>query len=281
MTATTRIVVLSRAALIAIAALAVCASAAASDTAPSPAAGQHYEGAAYANDSERLLYREEHWVYDDHGTTTRLVLYRCPSGTPFARKIVRKIPGTFAPDFDFFDSRNGYREGVRSRDGAREIYVQRNAQASVKTAPLPARAGGVIDAGFDTYVRSHWSELADKQDLHVPFLVPSRFDYLDVKLGGAADSIEAGEAVRHLHMQLDTWFGAIAPSIDLTYAQYAQDAQTGHRLLRFQGIGSIRDANGKPQTVRIEFPASRQFGAPVQQDIDAAAVVELSGACSA
>jgi hypothetical protein len=240
---------------------------------PAAAADRRFEGDAYAQGTQRLLYREEHWVYDDNGVRTRLVLYRCPAGAPFARKLVKSIPATFAPDFDFVDNRNGYREGVRSRDGQREIFVQKNTQSAIKTAPLPLVTGGVIDADFDAYVRSHWSELSEKRDLRVQFLVPSRLAYLDLRLGGATDGMEQDEAVRHLHMRLDAWFGGIAPSIELTYAA------TGHRLLRFEGIGNIRDDAGKIQKVRIEFPAAKQFAAPARAEIDAAVALALTGRC--
>jgi hypothetical protein len=237
------------------------------------AADSHYEGAAYAQGTQRLLYREEHWVYEDNGVRTRLVLYRCPAGAPFARKLVKSIPATFAPDFDFVDNRNGAREGVRSRDGQREIFVQKNTQAAMKTAPLPLLAGGVIDADFDAYVRSHWNDLGEKRDLRVPFLVPSRFAYLDLRLGGATDGMEQGDAVRHLNMRLDAWFGGIAPSIELTYAA------SGRRLLRFEGIGNIRDDAGKVQKVRIEFPAATRFDTPARAEIDAAAALALTERC--
>ncbi len=46
-------------------------------------------GNAYAPASGKLMYTESHWLYDDSGNPSRLVLYRCPDGKPFARKLVR------------------------------------------------------------------------------------------------------------------------------------------------------------------------------------------------
>jgi hypothetical protein len=241
--------------------------------APSHAADQHYEGVAYAKSGGSLLYREEHWVYRQQGRPKRLVLYRCPGGAPFARKQVTSTASPYAPDFDFVDGRDGYREGVRSRDGEREVYVRANAQAATKTVRLAPRADAVIDTGFDDYVRGHWSELGARQDSIISFLVPSRFEFMDLKLRGVAGAEEQGETVRKLRMSLDAWFGFVAPTIDLTYTA------AGPRLRRFQGVGNIRDDAGKTQAVRIEFPANRLFAPPLAPEIEAAAAMPLVPRC--
>ena len=240
---------------------------------PCSAVDQHYQGTAYADRDGRAVYREEHWVYENQGAAARLVLYKCPGGEPFARKWVKYDAGTFNPDFDLLDNRDGYREGVRSRDGRREAYVQEGRQAPLKTAFLPARPGGVIDAGFDAYVRDHWEELGQRQGGNIPFLVPSRLEFFDLKLGGAADSADGGESVRRLHLSMNAWYGFIAPALDLTYS--ASD----RRLLRFQGISNIRDAAGRNQKVRIEFPATGRLAPATRQEIEAAANAPLTGQC--
>jgi hypothetical protein len=241
---------------------------------PGFAADQHYVGVAYAGNGQ-VAYREEHWTYEANGVQSRLVLYRCASGQPFARQLVKNVPDAFAPDFDFVDARDGYREGVRSRDGAREVYVQKSAQLPLRTAPLPFQEGAVIDAGFDAYVAAHWAELTGKHALKVPFLVPGRFAYLELKLSGASQSVEDGEPAMNLRMSMGTWFGFAAPSIDLTYLT------AGPRLRRFQGIGNIHDSAGKSQSVGIEFPASMQLAPPLSEDIEAAAAMPLMGSCTA
>jgi hypothetical protein len=237
------------------------------------AADQHYEGVAYTKNGGSLIYREEHWIYREQGVVKRLVLYRCPSGAPFARKQVTATASPYAPDFDFIDGRDGYRESVRSRDGQREVTVRANAQAPGKTVRVTPPAGAVIDTGFDDYVRGHWAQLGEQQDTTISFLVPSRFEFMDIKLRGVAGAQEQGEAVRRLRMSLDAWFGFIAPTIDLTYT--AADP----RLRRFQGVGNIRDEAGKTRAVRIEFPANRIFAPPLAPEIAAAASMPLTPRC--
>ncbi|MEE7548937.1 hypothetical protein HF319_19710, partial [Xanthomonas sp. Kuri4-1] len=70
-----------------------------------------YDGDAQAAEGGRLLYRESHWVEPDGG---RVVLYRCPGGAAFARK---QVGGGSDPEFELVDARDGYREGVRTRQG--------------------------------------------------------------------------------------------------------------------------------------------------------------------
>lgn len=241
--------------------------------APAPGAERH-QGLAYARGTDRLLYSETHWRHERDGVARRMVLYRCPDGSAFARKQVDESPSAMAPDFDFIDGRDGYREGVRTRAGVREVYLQERADRPIRAMPLPARPGAVIDAGFDALVRSRWQALAGQRALTVPFLLPSRQGFLDIRVAGVAGGVATGEPVRRLRMTLDRWYGFVAPATELTYAI------SDRWLLEFSGIGTIRDAAGRHQEVRIEFPDRAVAGVPVRQ-VDEAAALPLAGRCSA
>lgn len=209
-------------------------------------ADERYEGVAYAPDSKRVLYRETHWLYAQGGVRQRLVLYRCPRGEAFARKVVSDSPSATAPDFDFVDARDGYEEGASTRQGRRYVYTRKNAAAARKETVLPERAGAVIDAGFDAMIRSRWDALSANTPITAPFLLPSRASFLDFRIEPLEQANDAA-SVRRLRMALDTWYGfAIAP-IELRYAL------ADHRLLEFRGISTIRDSGGRYQNVRIEF----------------------------
>jgi hypothetical protein len=62
---------------------------------------------------------------------------------------------------------------------------------------LPASADGVLDAGFDAFVREHWQDLAAGRAPHLEFLIPSRFEYLSFALSGVHDTTWDGEPARH------------------------------------------------------------------------------------
>lgn len=241
---------------------------------PAVRAEVRYEGLAYPAKGGALLYRETHWLYRDGGVDARLVLYRCPDGQPFARKRMRDVPSAIAPDFEFVDARTGYREGVRTRGGRREVFHRPRADARLKVQPLAAVPGLVIDAGFDAFVRTHWTRL-ERGGVTAPFLVPSRQGTLDFRVGDAATTTENGRAVRRLRMALPGVLGLAVPSIELTY-----DVAT-RRLLRFRGPGTVRDARGRLQALRVEFPEPPVRSGVARTEIDAAASVELATACRA
>ncbi len=235
-----------------------------------------YEGDAYARGSERLVYRETHWRRHLPGAgVERLVLYRCPDGAAFARKRVAAGPRPEAPDFEFFDARDGYREGVRSVDGGREVFVQPAHDASERREPLQTPPSAVIDAGFDAFVRSRWDALAAGDAQPVPFLLPSRAGFIDVRVVAATPSAGAAEAsLRRIRLQLDHWLGFALPSIDLVY----RDADRW--LLEFAGTASIRDARGRHQSVRIVFPPERRATLDDPAAFDQAARQPLVATCA-
>jgi hypothetical protein len=200
------------------------------------------------------------------------VLYRCADRTPFGRKWVREVPSAVAPDFDFEDARDGYREGVQSDHGARVVFLRENARAALETHPLLDRADAVLDAGFDAFVRLHWQDLAAGRAPRLEFLIPSRFEYLEFALSGVHDAVVDGAPARQFKLRLATWYGFAVPGIDLTYDQ------TG-RLVEFDGVGNVRDAAGKNQNVRIVFPADAMRSDVPQSEIARAAAEPLASGC--
>lgn len=236
---------------------------------------ERYDGLAYARDGARLLYRETHWRYADAKVAQRLVLYRCPDGQAFARKRVIDGAQAEAPNFDFSDGRDGYREGVRGRGGGREVYVQDDARAPLRTRAVKLPRDAVIDAGFDAMVRARWDTLSQGRAIAIPFLLPSRFDFLDLKLAATAPTRVDGRPARRLRMSLDRWYGFAIPAVELTYA----DAD--RRLLEFRGIGTVRDRRGRPLDVRIAFPADAVARDATRAEIERAAAMPLVRSCGA
>lgn len=210
---------------------------------------QHQEARAYARSGDTLVYRESHWRYHQDGNARRLVLYRCPDGRAFARKTVVERARAPAPDFDFEDARDGYREGVRSGPQGRVVYVRADAGAPLKERVLATPADAVIDAGFDASVRLHWTTLRAGREVTQPFLLPSRMAFMPVRLKPEGPVQWRGIAAQRMSMRLDRWYGFVAPTMQLTYASSDQ------RLLEFAGIATVRDDAGKHQDVRIIFPA--------------------------
>ncbi|HEY4093204.1 MAG TPA: hypothetical protein VGN46_16950 [Luteibacter sp.] len=228
-------------------------------------AADRYTGDAMPRGGGAVLYREIHYV----DGARHVVSYQCPDGRPFARKSLVASQDPVRPDMVYEDAREGFRESVHATGaGDRvEIKVKRSGKAEeARTIDVPK--GAVIDAGFDPYIRSHWGSL--DTGVSVPFLVASRFRFFDVKILGG----KVSDGQRQLVMKLDAWYAFAAPTIDVTYG--ADD----HRLLRYDGKGTVRNANGKSSDVSIDFPASgRATGLP-SSELDDVLKAPLVGKCT-
>jgi hypothetical protein len=207
-----------------------------------------YEGQAYGIDDGNLLYRESHYVdRDGAGSGRRVVLYRCPDGAAFARKRIDYGTDSLVPDFEMVDARLGYREGVRREGVARAVFVQRGPQREERSGPLPTVQGLVADAGFDDFVRLHWDQLAAGETLRFPILLPSRIDWFDFKVGRAAGESDAGDDTLVIRLSLGAWWAFLLPHVDVHYARERRE------LLRYTGITSVRDTEGRNYEARLEF----------------------------
>ena len=231
---------------------------------PSPAALAAEASAADARDatlsseqadardpaSGRLLYREQHLLRRDAAglLRERLVLYRCPDGTPFARKRMDYRGGLLAPAFGLEDARTGYREGLRRLPTPR-LYVRASRSAGERSAPL--RPGGVVaDAGFDEFVRAHWATLVAGRAAPLDFAVPARLRSYRFSLARVGQARIGGEDAMLLRLRLDGWLAWLAPHMDVAYGLHSR------RLLRFEGVSNLPDpAGGRNWLARIDFGA--------------------------
>lgn len=206
------------------------------------------EGVARNPSTAAEMYREQHWIRSQAGRLVeRLVLYRCPDGTAFARKRVDYRSSVISPAFAFEDRRSGHREGLR-RATTPMLFFQAPGAAAERMARID-KAGFVADAGFDEFIRRHWSGLATGRAMPLEFALPSRLRSLPFSVRRQGSAMVAGEKAWVFRLKLDGLLGLVAPSIDVSYGQASQ------RLLRFQGLSNLRDDAGKDQLVaRIDFP---------------------------
>ena len=205
------------------------------------------EGIARNPGTANEMYREQHWIRVQAGKPVeRLVLYRCPDGTAFARKRVDYRGSAISPAFAFEDRRSGHREGLR-RNTQPTLFFHAPGQRGEKLAAM-AKDGFVADAGFDEFIRRQWTGLVAGRALPLEFALPSRLRSLPFSVRRQGEAVVAGEKAWVFRLKLDGWLGLVAPSIDVSYGQASR------RLLRFQGLSNLRDDAGKDQLVtRIDF----------------------------
>lgn len=197
-------------------------------------------GDAHARDDGRLLYREQHLVRrDGERPLERLVLYRCPDGTAFARKRVDYRASTLAPDFELVDAR-GFREGLRRERGAPRVWHDGAATRALATP----EATLVADAGFDEFIRERWTALGPGRTQALAFALPALGRSLSFKIRNAGDR---PPTLRRFELKASGLVGLVAPAIAVDY-----DLRD-RRLRRFVGPTNIRDARGDQIEARIEF----------------------------
>lgn len=234
---------------------------------------QSYQAYAYSSGDARLLYRESHWLYTHDGVEQHLILYRCPDGQPFARKNVSNAPGAATPDFEMLDGRSGYREGVRTRDGHREVFRQADAQSPEHSSQVSLRDNTIIDAGINAFVQAHWDSLSYTGIAPMPFLVPSRLGYVDFAGRKLRDMVMDGREVRWFRMSLAGWYGFALPHLDVGY-----DLRT-HELREYQGPSNIPVKGLMPLTVRIDLPPGERREDIPLAEVEQAGAMPLTGRC--
>jgi hypothetical protein len=222
------------------------------------------------------LYLEEHFLEPAaDGGETRLVLYSCPGGAPFARKRLRRDGTSFVPSFELEDRRAGYREGIAA-DGA-GVRVFAGADDSDDRSPvrLLPRPDWVADAGFDAFIRARRAELEQERTVRFEFLLPSEGRTRTLTVRKVGEGLVLGRAASLYRLELGAWYAFLAPHID---GWYDQDSGV---LLRYQGISNIRAGDGSSLQVRIDFPPGRR-SADVDRDARARAErAELVDRCPA
>jgi hypothetical protein len=201
------------------------------------------DGDARSPDRSRLLYREHHLIRQDGDRPLeRLVLYRCPDGRAFARKRIDYRASALAPDFELVDAR-GHREGLRREGGRALVWSGDDAPRALSTPDVPL----VADAGFDEYLRRHWTAATSGRPQRIAFAVPAYGRSLSFKVRGQPPRDAAGP--HRFELRLDGVLGRLAPAIRVEY-----DDQ--RRLRRFVGLTNIRDARGDQVEAEIVFAGS-------------------------
>lgn len=180
-------------------------------------------GDAFDDTGNTLLYREVHRC--DGAKTQCVIDYLDPAEARLARKALDYRNSPHAPDVEL--------ENLLAN-------VTKSASGSANENQL------VIDAGFDNYVRTRWYDLDSGEAVTFPFLMLGRDDPLEMR-AVRSEEVCAEEALC-LEVAPEAWFlRLLVPPIELTYERETR------RLLRYRGIGNLRDAEGNSPQVDIRY----------------------------
>lgn len=235
-----------------------------------------YEGIAYELGNGKMIYKESHFLrVNEARVTERVVLYRCPNGKPFARKLLTiSAAQPLVPRFELIDARRGYREGLKENNGQLEVFYQLSQTKKRKHAQVKQTAALVADAGFDDFVRKNWTALVAGESVKLDFVVPSQLDYLGFKVKLLRTEQMDGAGVRVFKLAPSGVLGWVTSGIDVTYT----DAD--RQLRRFEGLSNIRDNAGENYEAKIDFPVNLRQPKLDAAAFEAAKTVSLAKLCN-
>ena len=113
----------------------------------------------------------------------------------------------------------------------------------------------IVDAGFDQYVKQHWSQLTNDAPLEIDYLVPSQTTTVSFSVSQTECLPNTAAQAVCFSIAPKSWWVSIA--VDPLTVAY--DPDTRH-LLRFTGRGNIANAAGDYLSVDIhyQYPESNQ-----------------------
>ncbi len=233
-----------------------------------------YEGSAYELANGKMIYIESHYLHFVNTVLSdRVVLYRCPNGKAFGRKIMRTKGKPLMPEFELIDARLGYREGLATRPAGLTVFYQTSAKKAEKSDTLDANRALVADAGFDEFVRTHWTKLVGGDSVALDFVVPSQLDYLGFKVKWVKKAAINGEAVQVFKLAPSGILGWVTSGLDVTYAD------SDRSLRQFAGLSNIRDLSGENYEAKIEFAKSKRVAYTGAAELNAAMASTLVTSC--
>lgn len=202
-------------------------------------------GRAAAFDSGSLLYVEQH---KETVAGTRVVsakvLYEDEAGAQFAQKHVDFTADPFLPSFSFENARTGHAEALDRTDLGVMARYRPSGDGEEVAVPVDVPPDAIGDAGFDRFIAAHWESLLAGQAQVRPFLIPSRQAF--VRFSIEVSAVEP-DTVR-FEMKPTSWLlSLVVPPLLVEYDR------TARRLLKYEGLSNLRDAEGEPYLVRIRF----------------------------
>jgi hypothetical protein len=211
--------------------------------------------------SGELLYSEHHREkWDDDTLVSSEVQYRDAEDRLFAAKRLEFNGRPLMPDFELRNQSTGHVESATRTDEALQVLFRHPEKDNRQFVLDDYPEDGVIDAGFNRWVELNWDAIVAGRTLTRPFLVPSLGKFVDFSIRERGVSEEDGRRVRLLRMEPASFVLRLA--VDPIEVVYLADEP---RLIRYLGVSNMRDARGRNQNVRIDFPEAqfRRYAADV------------------
>ncbi|TYL46707.1 hypothetical protein [Marinomonas sp. IMCC 4694] len=202
-------------------------------------------GSAYSIKTGSLVYRETHQPLENGFYQ---VEYSEPEGQVFGSKMLNFSMSAVTPNFLQVNERNGERTEVKAVQGKLEMIYQENSQSSPSKKSVSLKSGMVVDAGFDAFIKQYWDALVSGKTLDVDYLVPSELTTFAFRFSRVTCLDETPLNAQCFSLSPISWVVKLA--VDPLIVAYDS---TSKRLLRFTGRANICDAQGKYESVDIQY----------------------------
>ena len=210
---------------------------------------RNYRGEAYNLQTGEFLYSENHQeLYENGQHVASVVSYRDAMGREIVRSESVLRSSRTTPDFRSEDQRTGYTEGAQAVANGTRLFWREDKARSERGRTLRIPAPGVIDAGFDYFIRENWDELAAGKALIFHFAVPHQLDYYHFRVGKSGEVTLDG--IRCIQFRLAPAALLARLFVDPIYVAYDVDHR---RLMDYRGVTNIPDDKGKNHRAWITF----------------------------
>lgn len=198
--------------------------------------------------SGNFLYCEQVEQPTEHS----LIVNYIRNGEIFAEKKLSYTINPEIPSVQQKDFRSGELRKADLTGQSVELQYQPNTRKKNSHTSIPLEEVDVIDAGFDNFVRNHWSELQTGKTLPVNFASMSHLKVLPLRISAQTPTKRTGETDASNEsfcflVEIDNaLLRLLLGNIKLTYDQQ-------HRLINFNGVVNIEDDKESTQTAIISY----------------------------
>lgn len=218
-------------------------------TSPSLCASVKDRYVGYAQDinTGRYLYAELHDHHYVEGCWRKgTVNYVDASGQLLGKKTLDFSHDLFVPMMSFEILNTGYRDQIVNVS-AKTMTLRRvrDGVSTLHTVPRKPQQAG--DAGFHQYILANMAALKAGTVVKLNFVVAGQGDQYQFRIRPIKRYREAGEERIRLKVEPDSLLRLLVAPLWLDYSIAKQ------KLLRYEGVSNLYDANNKPWQVRINF----------------------------
>jgi hypothetical protein len=221
---------------------------------------RRFYGYAFDDATGKYLYTEVHQhLYDGDRWLNGTVRYFSPDNHLMGEKVLDFSKDPYIPVFHSKFPAEKYEEAIANLTSS-VIELEKSFEGKREKAQLDRQPGMVADAGFNSYIVDHLSDLAAGKTAQFSFIVAGQLTNYSFRLKKAGEGALDGHPILKIKGELDSLLRYLVSPLQLIY-----DLQT-KSLVEYRGTSNLHDPQtGKAySSVRIVYPSKPPSGAPAQ-----------------